>query len=689
MMWRLGSRVFVNSTATPTTSNLHLIGDDVRFHQLLGHLWRGGKQGVIFYIIGDGADEIRRSHWVDFDAPMSMPSYDPQENIYFGVNPSNMPESYREDGTMIPPEFVRNHVETTVAINCLFAEFDVETFGGKDEILTHLADLKREGIPESSVIIDVGDAYVCFWLLEQPLCITDDNSRMEAIEIQSRWVYLVNGKQDAKIINHLVRVPKTTIFAERTTANLATVEIQEFALERQYVLDDLIRKLPLIAPSNSQEYPWYYNIGAHCTIPGFSDPQYVRPTYGDIHNHHRIQKPPTDNKVFSAEPTGADAISTLFRCGYIFSMNECDDTVEVNAEPLSDHMRMLIRAQLRDHGFTHVEVAEDAYVAEACKNRYHPVKQYLENLTWDGGRHIEHLSDYFEDSHEPIVYDDGMRSTVFAAWLQRWMIGAVAKVYARGAIAGQNPMLVLDGPQGLGKSTFVRWLGFPLSKLAIEATIQPARPEHLPYLATKWIWEVTELGAVTSPAARETLKNFISQITVTFAVPHAQYTVTKPTLASFIGTINNEATFITDTADSRRFNLVTLTHIDWAFAEQVDTNQLWAEAYARYKNNEPWTLTPEEVKVRDNIHELYALEDVYASWILRYFDVDERMARTNAPEWRTTSQDVVSRLQSMGMSGDAIAIQRSVAKSLLRLGLRKDASSRPVAWCGIRRRFDV
>ena len=97
--------------------------------------------------------------------------------------------------------------------------------------------------------------------------------------------------------------------------------------------------------------------------------------------------------------------------------------------------------------------------------------------------------------------------------------------------------LVLDGPQGIGKSFLVRWL-CPKERYYIEGGINTEDKDSLIRLASKWIWEVGELQATTRKADREALKDFISRRDVTVRPAYGRYDIVKPALASFIVTIN-------------------------------------------------------------------------------------------------------------------------------------------------------
>ncbi|MCB0189186.1 MAG: DUF3854 domain-containing protein, partial [Caldilineaceae bacterium] len=91
-----------------------------------------------------------------------------------------------------------------------------------------------------------------------------------------------------------------------------------------------------------------------------------------------------------------DYIQTLAGMGYTFRMNDLDDTVECNGEPLTDATVARIKSHLRDHGIDTVNIAEDAWTAYASVNRYHPIRDYLRYLAWDGENHLGRLLGFFE-----------------------------------------------------------------------------------------------------------------------------------------------------------------------------------------------------------------------------------------------------------------------------------------------------
>ena len=146
--------------------------------------------------------------------------------------------------------------------------------------------------------------------------------------------------------------------------------------------------------------------------------------------------------VVAELPESQIIIERLRALGYEFRLNSCMDAIEVNGRAITDIMQAEIRMKLRDVGLAKkIAAAEDAYIAEAKKNAYHPVRDYLDGLQWDGHEHIGALTDCLESSDPPIIYKDGTTMPLHHVYFYRWLIGAVAKVYD----GEHNPLLVMDG----------------------------------------------------------------------------------------------------------------------------------------------------------------------------------------------------------------------------------------------------
>ena len=354
-------------------------------------------------------------------------------------------------------------------------------------------------------------------------------------------------------------------------------------------------------------------------------------------------------------------LEILHDLGYEFSLNQMDDQVYVNGQMISDVIAATIRSKMSDLGHIRFNIIEDAYTREAHTRSFHPVTDYLSGLKWNEQSNVLALCDKFEDV-------DGM----FPMFLRRWLIGAVAK-----AITGaQNPMLVLDGPQGIGKSQFARWL-CPLPGLYIDAAIRPDNKDSLVSLMTRWVWEVGELGNTTRRADRDALKSFLTIQQVTVRPPYGKHLISKPALASFVGTINADGGgLLDDSTGTRRYVITELKSIDWSYTE-LDIDQIWAEALAAYTAGEDWMLDVDENDEAENIKDRYVIQDPLEDWILKFFEISP-----TREDWLTPTTDIIETLHTAGwrISSGPKAESMAISSALKTLGAVKPKNK--IMWNG-------
>lgn len=328
--------------------------------------------------------------------------------------------------------------------------------------------------------------------------------------------------------------------------------------------------------------------------------------------------------------TVADALSKL---RYEFKLNECTQRIEVNGDPITDGDEATIRVLMRGKNVINTALISDVMVSQAYQNSYHPVKEFLKCTAkkYDGKKHIAALSDCIKDT------DD-----IFPMLFRHWLVGAVAKVMQ----AEQNPMLVMDGEQGLGKSQFSKWL-CPLPDYFIESPVNPEDKDTHLRLASRWIWEVAELGATVRRSDRESLKFFITRGWVTVRPAYAKHDVNLPAMASLIGTVNDECGILADPTGSRRFLICHVESIDWSYKKQIDISQVWGEAYSAYLAGEDWRLSPDDERSAQFVNERYEMDDAIEGWLKKHY----RVSPTNTARWIPTHK-IVEQLYGTGAMGN-------------------------------------
>lgn len=362
-----------------------------------------------------------------------------------------------------------------------------------------------------------------------------------------------------------------------------------------------------------------------------------------------------------SEASWRDYVDVLDGWGYIFRLNEMDASIEVNGQRLDDLLQAEIRAKMRESGFKSMAAMEDAYAYAAKLDGYHPIKQYFEALRWDGLPNIAALASFF-DPPEPLH-----------TFLRRWLIGAVAKIME----GGQNAMLVLEGPQGIGKSHFARWI-CPIPDRFTEGSLNPENKDDLIRLIQFLVWEVGELGSTTRKADREALKYFISQKEVTVRIPYAKYALTGPAACSLIGTFNDESGILTDPTGNRRFLIAPITGIDWAYGE-LDVDQIWAEAMSAYVGGEAWQLSPDEIEIQNSINVNYETDDPLADLIQERFEITR-----DDEDWVSTT-DILLALDLKPDRSGAMYVGAACKRLKLKKAVRGDPQVR--VWLGLKNRM--
>ena len=226
-----------------------------------------------------------------------------------------------------------------------------------------------------------------------------------------------------------------------------------------------------------------------------------------------------------------------------------------------------------------LEMVEQAVATVARKRTVHPVKAYLEALSWDG---MERLPTFLE------TYFGTDRSAYARAVGLRWMVSAVARIYTPGAQC--DYMLVLESEkQGIGKSTAVRTLA---GDFYADTGITVGDKDSYQSLRRVWIYEFAELAAVKGREA-ERVKNFLSSRQDHYRPSYGRRTRDFPRQCVFCGS-TNEAQYLVDRTGNRRFWPVRCTKVDVQGLAR-DRDQLWAECVVRYKRGEAWHVDSTEL----------------------------------------------------------------------------------------------
>jgi len=206
-----------------------------------------------------------------------------------------------------------------------------------------------------------------------------------------------------------------------------------------------------------------------------------------------------------------------------------------------------------------------------------PVRDYLDRLVWDGCSRVDGwLTTYLGVAPSP--YSNAVGTA--------WLISGVARTYQPGCQA--DYLLVLEGPQGVGKSRSLRALGGP--EWTMRTTLDPSSKDSALSLHGPWIVEWAELDGLSRREATA-VKAFVDRGRDWLRPPYARCHVMLLRRSVLAGT-TNDATYLTDPTGGRRYWPVRVTRCDVDGLAR-DRDQLWAEAVARYRAGEKWWLDRE------------------------------------------------------------------------------------------------
>lgn len=234
-----------------------------------------------------------------------------------------------------------------------------------------------------------------------------------------------------------------------------------------------------------------------------------------------------------------------------------------------------------EHYKTSGQCVFDAVTVVSADFAYNPLHSYLDALTWDGKERLDDM--LYEVFGVP-------RSTYSRAVSSKLLIAAVARAYEPGCKV--DNVLILEGDQGIRKSTFVSALG---GEFYTDMHLDPHAKDTFEILRGAWFVELAEMGFLKRSQV-ESLKAFFSKGIDRYRASYGRLAQDYPRTCIFIGTINpsDMGTYLTDRTGNRRFWPVKcMKHgdIDWVIEHR---DQLFAEAKARYLAGEAWYLTTED-----------------------------------------------------------------------------------------------
>ena len=252
----------------------------------------------------------------------------------------------------------------------------------------------------------------------------------------------------------------------------------------------------------------------------------------------------------------------------------------------------------------------------ADSNKYHPIRDYLNGLEWDGTERIRYALPRFLGAEEGEYTYQALRL---------FMLGAISRVFKPGCKF--EVMLCLVGGQGAGKSTFFRllavkdeWFSDDLKKIDDDNVYRKMQGH--------WIIEMSEMIATANAKSIEDIKSFISRAKETYKVPYETHPADRLRQCVFGGSSNTMDFLPLDRRGNRRF-LPIMVHPENAeihiledeAASRAFIDMMWAEVMFIYQNFPvKLTLSKDMDKELKELQKQFMPEDTKAGLIQSFLD---------------------------------------------------------------------
>jgi predicted P-loop ATPase len=221
--------------------------------------------------------------------------------------------------------------------------------------------------------------------------------------------------------------------------------------------------------------------------------------------------------------------------------------------------------------------AQAALKAIANRNRYHPVRKYL-----------DHLSESVESIDLDLVAEKalGLNDPLSKTLVKAWLCGAVSKVYSPEGSPFIEVLTLISPKQGIGKSEFFKTLASP-NWFGDSFAQTDGDKDRILCLHRSWINEISELDQFSSKRDIKQLKGLISTTTDTIRVPYGSAMENKPRQFVIGATSNSQGLFAIDD-EQRRFWAMEVypttpcgrLDIQWL---RENRDAIWATATRLYK----------------------------------------------------------------------------------------------------------
>lgn len=266
----------------------------------------------------------------------------------------------------------------------------------------------------------------------------------------------------------------------------------------------------------------------------------------------------------------------------------------------------------------------------ANDNKYNAAKYYLEcnYMIYGGCKGIDDLIEALTIKND---------SKLCRTLIRKWLCQCVALAHNEQGSYGADGILVLKGPQGIGKTTFFRKCCSIGMQYFTEGAFFDGSKDKVMANTSAWITELGELPR--SMKDSDSMKAFITSATDKYRAPYDKKEDEHPRFTSF-GATTNEDTFLKD-EKNRRYWTLAVEKIDLNKMNAVSFEKVWAEAYEDFRKHgqHSFRLTAEEREQLDTINDSYRVESEEERLLLDLFDWEQPVE-----EWKEYTATQIAEL---------------------------------------------
>lgn len=225
------------------------------------------------------------------------------------------------------------------------------------------------------------------------------------------------------------------------------------------------------------------------------------------------------------------------------------------------------------------------------RNHVNPVKEWIQSKPWD---RIDRLIPLYATLSEQEDYPKTLKEKL----IYRWLLSATAAALKPEGFKGRG-VLTLQGPQGLGKTTWITSLindpNLRDTAIKIDHHLDASNKDTIISAVSHWLVEIGELdSSFKKDIAR--LKGFLTSDKDKVRRPYARNDSEYPRRTVFCATVN-DSNFLVDLTGNSRWWTVALKGIN--FKHKIDMQQVFAQLKEDFEGGQQWWLTPEEEELLD------------------------------------------------------------------------------------------